>query len=109
MTREQRIVRHLEGQRLGAVRWLAWTGVVLMAAAALLWFLAGGRDEFVAEARPATWRVLVPATAFWLAWLVWLVAAVLFGARMFRSIIGRLDDTWTGPGKGGRASRKRGP
>ncbi|WP_423181476.1 hypothetical protein [Arthrobacter sp. NyZ413] len=109
MTREQRIVRHLEGQRRGAVRWLAWTGVVLMAAAALLWFLAGGRDEFVAEARPATWRVLVPATAFWLAWLMWLVAAVLFGARMFRSIIGRLDDTWTGPGKGGRASRKRGP
>ena len=35
MAPKRRITPHLEGQRLGAVRALAWGGVVLMAGAAL--------------------------------------------------------------------------
>lgn len=100
MAPKRRITPHLEGQRLGAVRALAWGGVVLMAGAALLWFLAGGREEFVAGTQPATWRVLVPGTAFWLAWTAWLGAGVWFAIKMFRSIMGRLDDGWTRPGGG---------
>ncbi|GAA4032155.1 hypothetical protein GCM10023063_14060 [Arthrobacter methylotrophus] len=108
MIGRRRITPHLEGQRLGGIRALAWAGVVLMAGAALLWFLAGGRGEFVAGMQTATWRVLVPAAAFWLAWVLWLVAGVWFAIKMFRSIMGRLDDSWTRPGGGGGPAGKRG-
>ena len=108
MVRQRRITPHLEGQRLGAVRSLAWAGVVLMAAAALLWFLAGGREEFVAGTQPPTWRVFVPATSFWLAWSAWLLSGVWFAVKMFRSIMRRLDDDWIKPGDGPASSRERG-
>ncbi len=108
MAGKRRITPHLEGQRLGAVRALAWAGVVLMTGAALLWFLAGGREEFVAGTQQPTWRVLVPGAAFWLAWTVWLVSGVWFAVKMFRSIMGRLDDSWTRPGGGDGSTGKRG-
>lgn len=108
MARNQRITLHLEGQRLGAVRALAWAGVALMSGAALLWFLAGGREEFIAGTQPPTWRVLVPGAAFWLAWTIWLVSGVWFAAKMFRSIMGRFDDNWTRPGGGDGSTGKRG-
>lgn len=108
MTARRRITPHLEGERLGAVRALAWAGVAFMAGAALLWFLAGGREEFVAGSQAPTWRVLVPATAFWLAWTAWLVAGVWFAIKMFRSVIGRLDDSWMRPGDDAAPGGKRG-
>jgi hypothetical protein len=108
MAGKRRVTPHLEGQRLGAVRALAWAGVVLMTGAALLWFLAGGREEFVTGMQPPTWRVLVPGAAFWLAWTVWLVSGVWFAVKMFRSIMGRLDDSWTRLGGGDGSTGKRG-
>lgn len=87
--------QHLAGQSLRAVRILGWSGVVLAVVAALIWFPAGGRDELIAGVQPFGWRVVAAGIAFWVALAAWFAAALVFGVRMFRSIINRLDGGWT--------------
>lgn len=85
--------KHLEGAHLGGVRVLTWSGAVLMAVAAIVWLVLGGRSDAIAG-HDAGWRAVVAGTAFGLAWVVWFAAGVWFLVLMSGSVMNRLEDSY---------------